>query len=848
MTLLLMKTKLLFTFLIFGFLISFSQTKVSGYVYDEANEPVAFANVLFKDSSKGTITDENGKFYLEDDETWSTILVSFVGYETQELTLDKKVTYNLKLNLKEDSAELDTIVIVSGKQSKKNNPAIDILRKIWAKKHQNGLNKFDQYQYDKYEKIEFDLNTIDSNLIKSKIFRGLEFMFENLDTSSVTGKTYLPIFLNETASKVYGDNIINKVKDSTKGSRNSGFNGNESITSFVKDLYTDYDIYNNYLKFFDKSFTSPLSRTGINTYNYVLADTSYIDGKQCFNIIFYPRRKNELTFKGDFWVADSTFAIKEISMNASKSANINWVKEIYIEQEFTVLNDSVFLLKRDYMLSDFAFNKKEKSRGMYGKRTTLYDNYKFDVEKTRDFYDEVVNPFNEDLYKEEESFWDTNRLEKLNKDEKSIYKLLDTLKTVPKFKRMYNLISILGSGYAEFDKLNLDYGPIFSTFGYNDIEGVRIRTGGRTYFGRNDKWRLQGYLAYGFGDNKFKYGLSGKWLLNPKNRLIIAAGNRRDIEQTGVSLTVNDDVLGRSFASSALFTAGDNDRLTDVNLTKLSVEMEPWKNIKFLLGGTYKSLKSASPDTFSLSYIDPNDPNNIRNELDQVQVNFTVDYTPGKKTIYHGVERKTTNDNFPRIFMSFTKGLDGISESDFNFTKLQLYYLQPFQIGGFGRLHTTVELGKTFGEIPLGLLSVVPGNQTYFSIFNTFPQLNFYEFITDSYASFHVQHNFNGRLFSRIPFLRKLNLREFVGFRTIIGDISEANVALNNPAFSSLPFGTTTLTPDVIAPKNEPYWEYSFGIGNIFKVFRIDFNFRGNYFDRPDARKFGVTGTFGFYF
>src|SRR5690606_750651 len=194
------------------------------------------------------------------------------------------------------------------------------------------------------------------------------------------------------------------------------------------------------------------------------------------------------TFKGNFWVNDSTYAIKEITLQASKSANINWVKEIYIEQEFEVLNDSVFLIKRDYFMSDFALDKKEKSRGIYGKRTTLYDNYKFDIPKEKDFYNEQVFDYDQAIYNKDDTFWETHRMEALNKDEKGVYKMLDTLKTVRKFKRLYNLGSILASGYIEFDRLNLDYGPIFSTFGFNEVEGVRLRTGGRTYFGPNDLW------------------------------------------------------------------------------------------------------------------------------------------------------------------------------------------------------------------------------------------------------------------------------------------------------------------------------------------------------------------------
>lgn len=835
-----MKLKLLFILFLLNSVYIIAQTKVSGYVFDEYNLPVSFANVLFKGSTQGTITNENGKFYLESAETWDALTVSFLGYQTLTFPLEKKVSYDLKFTLIEEAAELGSVFIVSGKQSKKNNPAIDILRKIWERKRKNGLKQFNQYQYDKYEKVEFDINTIDSTLIKSKLFRGMEFVFSEVDTSHVTGKTYLPMFINEAVSSVYGDNTLNKEKEVLKGNKNSGFSDNQTIIDFVGDLYSNYNIYDNYLKFFDKSFVSPLSKTGINTYNYVLSDSTYIDNKWCYNIIFYPRRKNELTFKGDFWVADTTFALKEINLQASKSANINWVKEIYIEQEFEVLNDSIFLVKRDYMMSDFAFNKKEGSRGIYGKRTTLFDNYEFDKLKDKKFYDQEVYNYDKDVYDRDDTFWENNRLEALNKDEKGVYKMLDTLKTVKKFKRLYNAGSILTSGYIEFNKLPLDYGPIFSTFGFNEVEGLRLRTGGRTYFGRNDLWRLEGFVAYGFKDDKFKYGISGKWLVDKKSRFIISGGNRRDVEQIGASLTTSTDVLGRSLASSSLVGTGANDKLTAINLTSLAVELEPLRNLVVRLGANYRTLESASP-TFSLDY---NTPTGIASKIKQFEASLSMAYFPGRKMTGFGVERQEANDDFARLFAQVSQGDKSILNGDFDYTKLQISYIQPWSIGAFGRLTTTVESGTTIGEVPLGLLSVIPGNQTYFSIYNTFSQLDFYEFVSDTYASLHLEHNFNGRLFSRVPFLRKFNLREILFFRGVLGDISETNIALSN-----VPSNPNNI--ELLAPNKQPYYEYGFGIGNIFKVFRIDFNFRGNYTDEilnPNARKFGITGTFGFYF
>ncbi|MFX0557532.1 DUF5686 family protein [Maribacter sp. CXY002] len=816
-----------------------AQTKVSGVVLDESGEPVAFANVLFKNSTEGTITNDNGRFYLESDNNHELLVISFIGYENLEIALGSRVNYDMDITLVEAAEQLNEVVLVSGKQSKKNNPAVDILRKIWAKKRVNGVRKFKQYAFDKYEKVEFDLNTIDSALMKRKIFKGLEFVFQDLDTSRITGKTYLPIFLNETFSKVYGDNVLNEEKEEVLGNKNSGFESNQAIIAFVQDLYQSYDIYDNYLKFFDKSFTSPLSRTGIDTYNYALRDSAFIENKWCYNIVYYPRRKNELTFKGDFWVNDSTWAIKNINLEVTKSANINWVKEIYIEQDFDVVNDSLFLLKRDYMLSDFSFQKKEESRGVYGKRTTVYDNYKFDQLKPKDFYRKDLNPLDINLIVKDDDFWEKNRLESLNKDEAGIYKLLDTLKTVPKFKSYYNLASILGSGYIEIDKWNLDVGTIYDFFGYNDAEGPRARIGARTYFGQNDPWRIEGYTAYGFTDRKFKHGISGKFLLDRKTRLIVSGGNRRDIEQLGVSLTATNDVLGRSVASSSLLTVGANNRLTNINLSALRFEMEPITNFRISLGGTFRTLSSALPNDFSLDYIDVESQTGISSEIRQFDFNTLLIYTPGKKTIGYGVELRDVNDTYSTLLLNYTKGLDGLLDSDFKYSKLQLSYSQPWQLGGFGRLMSTVELGKTFGEVPLGLLSVVPGNQTFFSNYGSFPNLDFYEFVTDTYASVHLEHNFNGRLFSRIPFLRKLNLREIVGLRGVWGDLSDANIALSAPA---------TVNTPLRAPSEKIYYEYSFGVGNIFKIFRIDFNFRGNYLDNPDARPFGVTGTFGFNF
>lgn len=814
----------------------FSQTKVSGVIKDDTGYPVSFANVIFKNSQEGTISDENGRFYLESNKTYKSVVFSFIGFTTKEVDLATHTSYNMEVVMEESADALDEVVVYTGKTSKKDNPALDILRKIWENRRENGVKKFKQYQYDKYEKLEFDLNTIDSALITSKIFKGMEFVFDQVDTSNVTGNTYLPIFINEAVSKVYGDNELKQEKEILQGNKNSGFDNNQTLIAFIKDLYSEYDIYDNYLKFFDKAFTSPLSTTGIDVYNYVLRDSAYRDNKWCYNIVYYPRRKNELTFKGNFWVNDTTWAIKEINLQASKSANLNWVRDVYIEQEFDVLNDSIFLITRDYFMSDFSFRKKEAAKGIYGKRTTLYDNYTFDIPKGKKYYTQQVDPYSYEVYNRPDDFWDKNRMEKLSKDEKGVYKMLDTLKTVGRFKALYDLGATLASGYYEID--NLDVGPIFSIFGYNEAEGLRIRLGGRTYFGQNDPWRLEGFGAYGFKDDRFKYGISGKWLLDRKSRLTVFGGNRRDVEQTGASLTTSNDVLGRSLASSSLFSVGSNDRLSRINLSTVGFSIEPWKNFILRLTGSYRTLKSAT-DSFSIDYKVMDDgvfTGEVKSELEQAEIQLGFLYAPGRKTSGYGVEQTIINEgNFPSFYAGYSYGLKDVMGGDFEYKKIQALYTQPWNIGGLGRLLSTVEVGTTIGAVPLSLLNPIPGNQTYWSLYNTFTQLDYYEFVSDTYASLHLEHNFGGRIFSRIPVLRKLDLREVVGFRAVYGTISQKNIDLNASNI-------------VYEAPEDIYWEWSVGVGNIFRVFRLDFNFRGNYLDKPDARNFGVTGVFGFSF
>lgn len=827
-----------------------AQIKISGTIIDSATKkPVAYADVILPGAGVFTSSNSDGSFYLESPTDDSFLEVEAEGYLFFEMEIEKKIIYKLEIEITKDpeavsggSVKLQSADLSGHKKKykkKKENPAYAILQKVWENRKKNGLKTVPQYEYEEYEKLEFDLNNIDSTLTQNRIFKDFEFIFEKIDTSDVTGKSYLPLFLNESIYNVYGRNVPDrKLRKDLTANKNSGFDDNEIVIQSIKNLYKDYDIYDNRLNFFNINFVSPIARDGFAVYDYELTDTLKIDGVDCYRIKYSPKRTAEHTFKGDFYITTSGFAVKEIAMQSTKTIGVNFVKDIFVSHQFEILNDSVFYPKKDYIILDMSLlNNKRDSKGMFAKKTVSYKNFEFDIVKDDDFY----NPRNYDphlsgAFEKEDSFWSDARHERLSKDETGIYEMLDSLQQVPRFKRIVKGVEILGSGYWNVAK-SIDIGDLYSSFGYNEVEGFRLRGGARTYFTPNDMWRIGGYMAYGFRDRQFKYGAEARFMFNKYNRFQFGIGTKRDIEQLGVQLTGSDGIMTRTFASSSIIAQGKNDKLSHINKTNIYTSIDPLKNFTIRLDGNYQTTRSADPELFNMDYLWKGfeEDNTI-----ETNVSLSLIARPGAKYSRYGIDRFEHNTLAPSIMLRYTRGFTGLFNSQFNYDKIQFLYSQPILIASLGRSDVTFEAGKSFGTLPLPLLSVIPGNESYGQTPGTFSQLNYYEFVTDTYATLIIDHHFNGWIFSKLPFIKSLKLREVGFLRAAWGDISEKSIAINQSDIS------------LMAPKDKIYYEYGFGIENIglgnFRPIRVDFNWRGNYLELPKARKFGVTVGLDFSF
>lgn len=420
------------------------------------------------------------------------------------------------------------------------------------------------------------------------------------------------------------------------------------------------------------------------------------------------------------------------------------------------------------------------------------------------------------------------KISSVNVPNEKIQSILNDLHTTsPNFgKFVVKTMDAISRGYYNIGN-SIDIGNLYHSLGKNDIEGTRIRLGARTYFSPNDRWRVQGYGAYGFKDNQFKYGLEGKYMFNKVNRWTIGAATRRDIVQLGEH-PIKHNIMRRSFTSSSFLARGDNPNLSNINEVQIFSSIEPIKNLEIRIDGSVQSISSVNPSRFNTDY---HLNNEIRKNLNDSHISVSIIAKPLATYSETGVERKEQTANTPTIALKYTKGIQGLFNADFGYNKLQLIYTQPIPAGTWGKSILHLEAGKNFEPLPLALQNIIPGNQSLTIIKGAFSQLNYYELVADKYATIHLEHYFNGKIFSHIPFIKNLKWKEIAIFRAAIGSLSDASKNMNVEKIYS-------------APDQQIYYEYGFGIENIglgnFRIFRVDFNWRGNYLYKPNAPKFGI--------
>lgn len=816
----------LLTFLVITLLLFFGQkanaqsTKVHGRVFDPlTNEAVSFASLIFIGTNIGVNADIDGKYSLETSRLVDSIRASFVGYLPATLHVIKGRSQEINFALRVNKFDLAEVEIKAGE-----NPAIILLRKVIDHKPDNDREKLSAYKYESYNKLEFDINNIGDKFMKKRLFKPFTFIFDYMDTTASNKKPYLPVFITETVSDVYYQRSPKLRKEIIKGSKVSGVE-NATVNQYLGDLYSNINIYDNYIYLFGKGFVSPISGVSQLYYKYMLVDSTFIENKWCYKITFHPRRKQELTFNGEIWINDTTFAIRKLNMRITSDANINFIEDLAIVQEYEMVNMQEWMLNREVLVVNLAANetKSKQTTGFIGRKTTYYKNFVLNEPMGEKFFKGSEIEMKADAMNQNLSYWDSTRGESLTESERKIYAMIDTIKSIPAYKRYANAVKIMATGYTETGWFEI--GPLYSFISTNSVEGLRLRFGGQTSNNFSTRLVLSGYGAYGLKDERFKYGGTARFFTSKRPRQFFGLEYKKDIEQLGKSANafLDDNVF------ATLLRRSPSNKLNDVEQEKFYFEhewVEGFSNRLTLIHSEY-----SPKGNLNYTYYKNDFRTDSSNILNNSELSLHIRFAYKERFVSGKVDRISLGSTYPILNLLYSRGIKDLLYSNFSYDKLLFRVEDYFYLGNFGLFSIRAEAGKIFQTLPYPLLFIHPGNNSFVYDKTSFNLMNYYEFVSDQYLSMKAEQHFGGIFLDRIPALRKLKWREVASFSAVSGRLSNKNLAIlaNPEAFSDL--------------SNKPYVEAGIGIENIFKILRIDNIWRLSYLDRPDIAKVAIMGT-----
>lgn len=849
-----MKTKYIKSFLLFlllGCCISVSAQNIQGVVTDSlTNEPIPYLSVFYEGKGVGSITDNDGNYKVETRKGWNKLTFSAVGYVTKVVNIIPGVTKNLNVRMRPDDIMLDEVVVKPKREkySRKNNPAVELMKKVIAHKKNNKLSENDYYQYNKYQKITMSLNDVTPEMLEKGMYKKMPFLKDQIELCEETNKFILPISVDETASQKIHRKHPKSEKTIIKGMSSTGVNElfatGDMLSTVLKDVFTDVNIYDNDIRLLQYPFISPISSSdAISFYKFYIMDTTFVDKDKCFHLTFVPNNSQDFGFTGHLYVlADSSYTVKKCTMNLPKKSGVNFVDNMDIIQEFEQLPNGEWVLKTDDMIVEMTLMKI--MQGFQIRRTTRYSDYAFDELPQQLFKRKGAEIKEADAMMRGDDFWNQYRPVPLTQTESSMDMLVKRLEQMPGFKYVIFVLKAFIENFVETGTKEhpskVDIGPVNTMISNNYIDGLRLRMSAQTTANLNPHLFFKGYYAYGFKDHRSKYMGEVEYSFNKKEYL------PREFPKNSITFSYQYDVM--SPTDKFLKTDKDNvfvsfktstvDQMSYVRNIALKYENET----QFGLKTTVEVKHSTDEPTGGLAYITNDDQKTLVPEIQTMEASLAFRYAPGETFVNTKQRRIPVSFDAPVFTLSHTAGFKGVLGGEYNYNLTEIGLYKRFWFSSWGKIDMFVKGGAQWNKVPFPLLIMPAANLSYILQRETFNLINNMEFLNDRYASLDVSWDLNGKIFNRIPLLKKLKWREAIGFKMLYGHLTDKNNPMKHPGDSELflfPTRDGRPTSFVMDPKT-PYMECSVGIHNIFKILHIDYVRRLNYLDHPDANKWGV--------
>ena len=853
-----MKRIVILLFCTLAYLASFAQ-QIHGTITDaETGDTIAFASVVYKGHHIAAISDYNGQYKIDRHEGWN-ITFSAVGYKSRIIAVTAKTRARLNVKLKPDKQMLAEVTVKSkrGHYSRKNNPAVELMKRVVAAKQKTDLSLNDYYQYNKYEKITLSLNDLKPEQLEQGPFKRHPWLVEQVEVNPTTGKMILPVSVDETVSqKIYRRDPHSEktiITGQTSKGVNDLFQTGDIINTVLKDVFTNVDLYQDHIRLLQYPFVSPISKEGIGFYRYYIEDTIKIDRDSCFHLHFLPNNQNDMGFRGDLYILkDSTLHVRRCEMTIPKQSNVNFVNNVSILQEYDKLPDGQWVLTKDDMTTELELLSFVRS--LTCTRTTRMNEYAFNPIPKKLFRGAAKEVTEADAQMRDDEFWAQYRQVELTKSEGSMDKFIHRIENIKGIKYVLFGLRALFENSIETSTPNyIDICPVNTILTHNYVDGWRSRLSLKTTANLWKHFFISGYYGHGWGSKNNYYNAEFTYSINPKKylpheypRRTITIQSTKDVGSPGDRFMDTD----KDNFMVALKWAETN-KMMHYNRQQVTFEYETDWGLRATFNGKVEENESCGEMTFrTLDQPLPKEFNKTGNgdHIRTTEITAKLRYAPGETYINNKLRRRTINLDAPVFSISHTMGFDGVLGGEYNYSFTEVGLYKRFWLGNsWGKFDLTMKGGIQWSQVPYPLLIHPAANQSYIILPETFNLINTMEFLNDRYFSLMMTWDLNGKILNRIPLVKKLHWREVIGVRMLWGALSDKN----NP-FAEENRGSTRLMHfpkgvNIMEP-NRPYAELVLGIHNIFKFFHVEYVRRLSYNELPTSPKWGMRYVIAFSF
>jgi Family of unknown function (DUF5686)/CarboxypepD_reg-like domain len=820
---------------------------ISGTVTDAGtHEPLRNASVYNKAENKGTRTDSLGRFELATGVVPAgagkiMLVVSMVGYTSKMVSAPAHIRDSLVVALTPEMQSMQQVVVTNnrGKYRNKDNPAVELIRKVIAARDLNRPEAFDYATYEEYDKVEISLRDIDPKKMGKRLLRPYRFLFDHPDTLAGDTSRYYPVYLEEKLSENYQQKKPARTRQIITAEKKVDYGDlvdTKGVSDYMNTLFSDIDIYSGNIMLFTNQFLSPISNSAPTFYEFFLGDTIVVDGEKLVRLNFIPRNPNDFLFRGMLYITlDGKYAVEKLQMTISKAINLNFIKNLHIRQDFARQPDGHYYRVSSDASADFAISAKGK--GIHGRKLVAYSHLVTGQPIPESVFAKAA-PAPDSLTKPD-SYWQERRQEPLAAGETRVYANIDSLRHLKTFIRTKDLINLLVAGYKSANKFEI--GPVNTFYSFNTLEGLRLAFGGRSTPLLSKRIWLDGYAAYGFADQRWKYDAGVAYSFNKLSDYgyplhYIKVNFLHDVEIPGQELQF---VQNNSFLSS--FKRGSTDIWLYNNIFRIDYIHELPSHLSYGFGFKYWAQQPAG----TILYLQPKASGiDTVTNIATSQFSAQIRWAPHEKFYQGRVYRVPFPNQYPIFSLQYMAGFKGVLGSNYTYQDITLNIFKRFYLSAFGYTDVTLSGVYVGGKLPFPLLGILPANQTYIYQPDSYNLMNFLEFVSDHYAGADIEHHFNGFIFNKVPLLKRLKWREILTAKVLYGGIRAENDPSKNT--TSMKFPTMNGQTSTFALGSQPYIEAGFGIGNIFKLLRVDAIERFSYLDHPMVPRYGIRAQLKF--